>query len=71
MKEVIMPTGKENVVKCIKAIGQELIKRADDIANDINMVSTIMINAVLTPEEVTNFNITKNYTAMFEDKEGK
>lgn len=67
----VIPVGKENVRKSIISIGQELIKRADDIVNDINKVSTITINAILTPEEVTNFNITKNYTAMFEDKEGK
>lgn len=68
-KEIVVSIGKENVNKAIKAIGQELIKRADDITNDIENVSTITINAVLTPEEIVNFNINKNYTAMFEEKE--
>lgn len=67
-KEFVTCCGKENVKKSIKAIGQELIKRADDISNDIEMVSNITINAVLTPEEITNFDITKNYTAMFESE---
>lgn len=67
-KEIILPIGKENVNKSIKAIGQELIKRADDIANDIERVTTITINAVITPEEVVNFGVTKNYTAEFESE---
>lgn len=67
-KEILIPTGKENVNKSIKAIGQELIRRADDIANDINKVSSITINAVLTPDEIVNFDVTKNYIAEFENK---
>lgn len=57
--------------KAIIAIGQELIKRADDITNDIKFVANIEISAKLTPDEVTNFNIKKNYIAMYEDKEEK
>ena len=67
-KEILIPTGKENVNKSIKAIGQELIRRADDIANDINKVSSITINVVLTPDEIVNFDVTKNYIAEFENK---
>lgn len=71
MQGPLMPTGKENVKKSIIAIGQELIKRADDITNDIKFVANIEISAKLTPDEVTNFNIKKNYIATYEDKEDK
>nr|DAY88705.1 MAG TPA: hypothetical protein [Caudoviricetes sp.] len=71
MEKPLAPIGKENVKKAIIAIGQELIKRADDITNDIKFVANIEISAKLTPDEVTNFNIKKNYIAMYEDKEEK
>ena len=68
MEEPLVPIGKEKVKKSIIAIGQELIKRADDITNDIKFVANIEISAKLTPDEVTNFNIKKNYIATYEDK---
>ena len=71
MEEPLIPTGKENVKKAIIAIGQELIKRADDITNDIKLVTSIEINAKLVPDEMNNFNIKKNYMATYEDKEEK
>lgn len=71
MQERLTPNGKENVKKSIIAIGQELIKRASDIANDLKLVTNIEIYAKLTPDEVTNFDIKKNYIATFEDKEEK
>lgn len=71
MKKLLTLTGKENVKKSIIAIGQELIERANDITNDLEFVQSIEINAKLTVEEVTNFNIKKNYIARFEEKEGK
>lgn len=71
MKETLIPVGKENVKKSIIAIGQELIERADDITNDLKFVANIEINAKLTVDEVTNFDIKKNYIARFKDKEEK
>lgn len=71
MKEAVTPVGKENVKKSIIAIGQELIERADDITNDLKLVANIEIYAKLTPDEITNFDIKKNYTATYEDKEGE
>lgn len=53
--------GKENVKKSIIAIGQELIKRADDVCNDLERVASITIYAKLTPDEIVNFDIKKNY----------
>lgn len=71
MQEQLTPNGEENVKKSIIAIGQELIKRASDIANDLKLVANIEIYAKLTPGEITNFDIKKNYVATFEDKEEK
>nr|DAR00971.1 MAG TPA: hypothetical protein [Caudoviricetes sp.] len=70
MQKPLIPVERENVKKSIIAIGQELIKRADDITNDLKYVANIEINAKLTPDEVTNFNIKKNYIAIYEE-EGK
>lgn len=52
---------KEECINAIKAIGQSLINRADDICNDLNRVSSITIYARVAPLEVVNFDITKNY----------
>ena len=71
MQEPLIPIGKENVKKSIIAIGQELIKRAEDITNDLKLVANIEIYAKLAPGEITNFDIKKNYTAIYEDKEGE
>lgn len=54
---------KESCVEAIKAIGQSIINRADDICNDLNRVSSITIHAHITPLEIVNFDITKNYDA--------
>lgn len=67
----LKPIGKKNAKKSIIAIGQELIKRADDITNDLKFVTNIEINANLTPYEITNFDIKKKYTAMYEEGEEK
>lgn len=67
----LKPTSKENVKKSIIAIGQELIKRAADITNDLKFVTNIEINANLTPYEITNFDINKKYMAMYEEEEDK
>ncbi len=67
MQERLTPIGKENVKKSIIAVGNELIKRAEDIANDLKLVANIEIYAKLTPDEITNFDVTKNYIATFEE----
>ena len=68
MSRVVMIRNKEEVKNGIIAIGQELIKRAEDISNDIDRVSTITIYAMLNPTEIVNFDITKNYTAFLEEE---
>jgi predicted nucleotide-binding protein len=69
METKIIVLGKENINKGIKAIGQELISRADEISNNIENVNAITINAVLTPAEIVNFDITKNYIAQFKEND--
>lgn len=61
--------GKENTKKAIIAIGQELIRRSDDICNDLDFVGSISISAELLPTEIANFNINKNYIARFKEEE--
>lgn len=71
MQKQLVSIGKENVKNSIIAIGQELIKRADDITNDLEFVTNIEIKANLTPYEITNFDINKKYMAMYEEEEDK
>lgn len=54
-------TSKENCIEAIKSIGQNLIDRAEDICNDLHRVSNITIYANITPSEIVNFDVTKNY----------
>ena len=68
MKEFINLIGKETINKGIKALGQELIERADNITSDLEKVSSITIYANITPDEIANFDITKNYIACFENE---
>lgn len=51
----------EEVSRCIKSIGQDLINRADDIARDIKQVTSIEIKARINREEIINYDVTKNY----------
>ena len=57
-------TAKDGII----AIGKELIKKAEDITKDLKYVSSITIYAQLNPNEVVNFDITKNYTAILEEE---
>ena len=58
---------KENARESIIAIGEELIKRADDITNDMKHVSSIIIHAELSPQEIANFDVTKNYAVTIDE----
>lgn len=58
--------------KWVKAIGRNIIDKAEDIGRDTNKVRTVTIYACITPEEILNFDITKNYgVEMMEEKESK
>jgi len=58
--------------KWVKAIGRNIIDKAEDIGRDTNKVRTVTIYACITPDEILNFDITKNYgVEMMEEKESK
>ena len=60
----ILQVGFDSLEDCIKAIGQNLIDKAEQIANDdLSKIHTITIHTELTPAEILNFDITKNYIA--------
>lgn len=60
---------KKEAEKAVISIGQELIRRAKDITNDIERVTKIKIEAEILPDEVINVNVTKNYVADFKEEE--
>lgn len=60
---MIIANNEEHCIKSIKAIGQNLIDRAEDICNDLDKVSSITIYANINPDNVVNFDVTKNYLA--------
>lgn len=67
--EYVSIRGNESAKNGIIAIGQELIRRAEEITKDLENVSSITIYAQMNPSEVVNFDITKNYIARLDDKE--
>lgn len=67
MKANSYPIRGENVKKSIIAIGQSLIARAEEISKEIDKVTSITIYAKISPFEIVNFDITKNYTATYEE----
>lgn len=54
-------TVNSEVAKCIKAIGQDLINKADDISNDLENVSSITIYSKIIGGDIINYDVTKNY----------
>ena len=60
----VIDSGVENA---IKAIGQSLIDRAKDIANDCEGVESISIYALLTPSDTVSFEVFKKYVAKFKE----
>lgn len=71
MKETIRVYNKEDAKKAIISVGQELIRRASDICNDIERVSEITIFSTITVDEVVSLDVSKKYTTVFEEKEGE
>lgn len=56
-----MKTINEEVARCIKSIGKDLIKRADDIARDLENVSNISIYSLIEAGAIINYDVSKNY----------
>ena len=67
MTRAVAIRNKEEVKNGLIALGQELIRRAEDISNDVKGVNTITVYALLNPSEIVNFDITKNYIAFLEE----
>ena len=59
----IIIKNEETAKNGIIAIGQSLIERAEEITRDLDRVQSITIFAQLNPDEIINFDITKNYIA--------
>lgn len=62
---MIKVNSKENCIQAIKEIGQELIDKAEDIANDVKNVTSIKIEANITADEIVVVNVTKQYAPKF------
>lgn len=69
LKFVARVHDRESTEKAIKAIGEELIRKAADISNDIENVTSIEIKAKITLDEVVNVDVVKNYIARLEEEE--
>ena len=70
-KDCVIVKGKSTVKDAITAIGQSLIERAEDIAKDVEKVSTINIYANIVNGEIVSFDVTKNYIAELVKEENK
>lgn len=68
IREVI---NKEEAEKAIISVGQEIIRRAKDVCNDLKGVTSIKIDAEIVPfpDEAISININKNYITEFEKEE--
>ena len=66
--EHIVVKDNSSAKDAIIAIGEELIKRAEDITNDLDRVASIEIHATLTPAEAPNVDVTKNYIVWLKEE---
>ena len=64
----IIIKNEETAKNGIIAIGQSLIERAEEITRDLDRVTSITIFAQLNPDEIINFDITKNYVAELKEE---
>ena len=67
---IVKVTNKEEAEKAVISVGQEIIRRAKDICNDVSRVTSIKIDAEIIPfpDEAISLNVTKNYIAEFEEE---
>lgn len=57
---------KDDLEKWIKAIGEEIIDRASDVARDNERLRSVTIKSEITPDEILNLDINKNYIVKFD-----
>lgn len=60
---------KNDLENWVKAIGKNIMDRAEDIGRDTKRVRTVTIYACITPDEILNFDITKNYGVDLQENE--
>ena len=66
--QIVVPN-KDNIRETIKAIGQAIIDKADDVANDVKDVRTITLYSIIESDSATTIDITKSYYVReYEDK---
>ena len=61
-------TVNDSIEECIKAIGENLKNRAKDISQDLDRVTSITIHAEIKRGEIINFDVTKNYAVILNEK---
>lgn len=59
---------QENIEEALKAIGETIIDKAKETAEDIEDVKSISIYSSINPDEVVTVDITKNYIAKLNKK---
>lgn len=60
-KKVEILSINEEVARCIKKIGQNIIERADEISKDLDDVATVTITSTVEADKILNFDVIKNY----------
>ena len=67
MKRMIPVKGKESIEEGLKAFGEEIIEKRNEILKDLDNVISITIKMEIKPGEVMNYEINKNYVLTIED----
>lgn len=63
---------KESYIENIKAIGQEIIDKSEDILQDYNdSIKELEIKAYIRPGEISDIEINKKYNVIFKKEDNK
>ena len=69
MKRIMKVKGKENIEEGLKAFGEEIIKKRYEILENLDNAMSITIKMEIKPEEVMNYEISKNYCLTKEEEQ--